>query len=167
MWLHTSEKTNVAVSGDGVQFEVSDGDTYIYQTVYGENVNQGDTVTLSALTNSELLYGTYTITGTQTQTFLNEETGFFIKFKWFRNYNSFAFSCGYKAGYSGTVIACKVELGNSQTLATLNDGLWSLNAIPSFLDEELKCKRFINVFTIRGNSSHTMTYPFQNTSDLH
>lgn len=57
------------------------------------------------------------------------------------NQNRAVFSAG--AGKSFNVKACKIELGNAQTLAHQENGAWVLNEIPDYGIELAKCQRYL------------------------
>ena len=45
-----------------------------------------------------------------------------------------------------TIIAAKLELGSSQTLAHKENGQWVLNEIPNYAEELAKCRRYCRVY---------------------
>ena len=47
---------------------------------------------------------------------------------------------------SATIIAAKLELGDTQTLAHKENGVWVLNEIPDFREQWLRCRRYCKVF---------------------
>ncbi len=47
---------------------------------------------------------------------------------------------------SATIIAIKLELGDTQTLAHKENGVWVLNEIPDFWEQWLRCRRYCKVF---------------------
>lgn len=47
---------------------------------------------------------------------------------------------------SATIIAIKLELGDTQTLAHKENGVWVLNEIPDFGEQWLRCRRYCKVF---------------------
>lgn len=48
---------------------------------------------------------------------------------------------------SVTIAAAKVEIGDTQTLAHLENGVWVLNELPDYTTQLLRCQRFFRVFT--------------------
>lgn len=44
--------------------------------------------------------------------------------------------------YEGSWIACKLEIGNYQTLAHQENDVWVLNELPNFAEELAKCQRY-------------------------
>lgn len=51
-------------------------------------------------------------------------------------------SLGSEAGNSITILAAKLELGSTQTLAHLENGNWVLNEIPDYGEQLRKCQRY-------------------------
>ena len=51
------------------------------------------------------------------------------------------------AGATIELVAVKLELGDTQTIAHHEDGAWVLNEIPDFGEELLKCQRYYQLFT--------------------
>lgn len=47
-----------------------------------------------------------------------------------------------------SIVAVKLELGSTQTLAHQKNGVWVLNEIPNFADELARCKRYYNKFPV-------------------
>lgn len=45
-----------------------------------------------------------------------------------------------------TAVAAKLELGDTQTLAHKENGIWMLNEIPDFGEQWLRCRRYCKVF---------------------
>lgn len=60
---------------------------------------------------------------------------------------------GIRAGYQMDIIATKLEIGDTQTLAHQENGAWVLNEIPNFEVELAKCQRFD--FWVKNTSSST------------
>ncbi len=52
-----------------------------------------------------------------------------------------------------TIVAVKLELGETQTLAHLENGVWVLNEIPNYTTQLLRCQRFYRVFTSTSTST--------------
>jgi hypothetical protein len=52
-----------------------------------------------------------------------------------------------------TVVAAKLELGESQTLAHLVNGEWQLNDIPGYAEELAKCQRYFQIFRTQSKRS--------------
>lgn len=64
-----------------------------------------------------------------------------------------------------TIVAVKLELGEIQTLAHLENGVWVLNEIPDYETQLLRCQRFYRVFT--ANSAASTGYGYStNAKDL-
>lgn len=53
-----------------------------------------------------------------------------------------------------TIIAAKLELGNTQTLAHLENGVWVLNEIPDHGDQLAKCLRYF--YSFNGNFTNAL-----------
>lgn len=62
------------------------------------------------------------------------------------------------ANTSLSVVAVKLELGDTQTLAHLENGVWVLNEIPDYTTQLLRCQRFFRVFT--STSASTTGYGY-------
>lgn len=48
--------------------------------------------------------------------------------------------------FSETILAVKLELGSTQTLAHQENGKWVLNEIPNYAEELRKCQRYFHVY---------------------
>lgn len=59
---------------------------------------------------------------------------------------SMRFDIGVYWGYYFKLLAAKLELGDSQTLAHQENGQWVLNEIPSYQQELAKCQRYFQTF---------------------
>lgn len=53
---------------------------------------------------------------------------------------------------SATIIAAKLELGDTQTLAHKENGVWVLNEIPDFGEQLRRCQRYL--FSARGTTNY-------------
>lgn len=53
---------------------------------------------------------------------------------------------------SATIIAIKLELGDTQTLAYKENGVWVLNEIPDFGEQLRRCQRYL--FSARGTTNY-------------
>lgn len=53
---------------------------------------------------------------------------------------------------SATIIAAKLELGSTQTLAHKENGVWVLNEIPDFGEQLRRCQRYL--FSTRGTTDY-------------
>lgn len=61
-------------------------------------------------------------------------------------------------GSYAVIEACKVELGDTQTLAHQDDdGNWVLNEIPDYGEQLARCRRYLRVF--RNSSGYTLDFP--------
>ena len=67
------------------------------------------------------------------------------------------------AGGHAVVEAAKLELGDTQTLAHQENGVWVLNEIPNYADEMAKCAQY-NPTTGIHNGPFTMTKLWENAS---
>ena len=62
---------------------------------------------------------------------------------------------------SMTIVAVKLEIGDHQTLAHMdNAGNWVLNELPDFSEELLKCQRFLYVMNFRQLSAVALGYAY-------
>lgn len=59
---------------------------------------------------------------------------------------NFGFYCVDSNQFDGTLVAAKLELGSTQTLAHQENGTWVLNEIPNYAEELLKCQRYLVKF---------------------
>lgn len=55
---------------------------------------------------------------------------------------NFGLYCGIDNQFDGTLIAAKLEIGATQTLAHQENGVWVLNEIPNYTNELAKCQRY-------------------------
>ena len=111
----------------------------------------GKTLTASVLLSSGALYS-----GTATLTTLSSNTVFYsannVTLRWSSYWNGFQVFCN-TSGNTINVIAIKLELGSSQTLAHQENGTWVLNEIPRFEDELTKCQSYFSRVTCPAGST--------------
>lgn len=92
----------------------------------------GVPLTFSILMDTGLVYGTATYDGSAKSFYGNENTSVRLRIS----------GGGHPyitANTAVNIIAAKLELGSTQTLAHQENGAWVLNEIPDFNDERLKC----------------------------
>ena len=72
-----------------------------------------------------------------------------------------------RGSYSIEILAMKLELGSTQTLAHQENGVWVLNDIPNFAEELAKCQRYFyryngltSAYTMPGTTVSSITIPF-------
>lgn len=146
---------NLKIDATGLHFTPSNSDSYtnLIQKIPVEKWTtlNGKTITVSALTSDgKLLYksGTWT-----------PESGPVVRFDNFE-FSSAAFvnAPSYQlgrlyvyAGKSADVLAVKVELGDTQTLAHKEKEKWVLNEIPDFGEQLRRCQRYYRRWTGADN----------------
>lgn len=151
---------NLKIDATGLHFTPSNSNslTNLIQKIPAEKwaTLNGKTITVSALTSDgKLLYesGTWTPESGPVVRFDNFE----FSSAAFVNAQSYQLGRLYVyAGKSADVLAVKVELGSTQTLAHKENGVWVLNEIPDFGEQLRRCQRHCRV--IGG----TMNQPFCN-----
>ncbi len=100
----------------------------------------GVPLTFSILMDTGLVYGTATYDGSAKSFYGNENTAVRLRIS----------NMGHPyitANTAVNIIAAKLELGSTQTLAHQENGAWVLNEIPDFGEELAKCQRFYQLFT--------------------
>lgn len=143
----------LASSGISLSGNASTGG-YIKQWIEGGDLLKGKTVTYSVLYSSNGTVGLATGTGTVPTSYTTDGTvtnalnsqiphgagcGVYVR----GSVGKLFVQIGQNAGYSITLLAAKLELGDTQTLAHLVNGSWVLNNPPMF-EEEL----------VKGRTSH-------------
>ena len=132
----------------GLKFSSSsNGDTWIMEMPKGETLQfLGKTLTLSILTNNnQLETKTFTIPTILTDNYsaqLSEINNIRVGFNLFLNNNSYQYCrINSRADNSSiTLVAIKLEFGNTQTLAHKESGVWVVNEVPHFEEELIKCQ---------------------------
>lgn len=136
---HRQSYGELSLEANGVRFSHfgSTGYTDLHQPLEDKLMTAltGKTITVSAVIDGELYSDTYVF----------GETGmvYFGSLQFFRqSSNNRAFLFRATAGVSALITAVKLELGDTQTLAHQEAGVWVLNEIPDYGEELLKCQRY-------------------------
>lgn len=151
---------NLKIDATGLHFTPSSSDSYtnLLQKIPVEefSVLNGKTITVSALTSDgKLLYDSGTWT---------PESGPVVRFDNFE-FSSAAFvdAQSYQlgrlyvhAGKSADVLAVKVELGSTQTLAHKENGVWVLNEIPDFGEQLRRCRDYCRKIKYASYTGYAM-----------
>ena len=153
---------NLKIDATGLHFTPSNSDSYtnLIQKIPVEKWTtlNGKTITVSALTSDgKLLYksGTWTPESGPVVYFDNFE----FSSAAFVNAQSYQLGRLYVyAGKSADVLAVKVELGSTQTLAHQENGVWVLNEIPNFGEQLRRCQRYCRVYKA-GTTLPCLAYP--------
>lgn len=116
---------------------VSDNDK-LFEYLPKSPFRNGDTITISALINGNLI----TATGQKASDIVDiSSSGDEIHYYEANEASNFSIGYAIKGFDSSTIIsAVKLELGNTQTLAHQENGVWVLNEIPDYQEELYKCR---------------------------
>lgn len=128
----------VAINNNGLTLThaVDGGYMDFYQALENAQDITGKTVTASSIIDN-ILYST---------TFTFGDSGLFVwgSIQFICGASSFALRASDQTG--STVQALKLELGDTQTLAHQENGVWVLNEVPNYQQELAKCQRyFVNL----------------------
>lgn len=153
---------NLKIDATGLHFTLSNSNslTNLIQKIPAEKwaTLNGKTITVSALTSDgKLLYesGTWTPESGPVVRFDNFE----FSSAAFVNAQSYQLGRLYVyAGKSADVLAVKVELGSTQTLAHKENGVWMLNEIPDFGEQLRRCQWYCRVYKA-GTTLPCLAYP--------
>lgn len=145
-WRLTNPNGTFTLTENGCTFAGTSGNIWIQE--YLENPGQfyGEKVTISLLTDEQLI----TKTGELTTEEVSQNTGFSIggsnglSLGFYKASDGSAFfQIGVSSGNSNTLIAAKLELGDQQTLAYQDeDGAWQLFETPDYATEYVRCASF-------------------------
>lgn len=141
----------ISLTNAGVQI-VGTSSQYqgIVQLFENPSLFEGKTVTISALFSDGTLQtasGTITLPSSNSVLFRagSDTSGNATTFL-YGSTSHFSFRIRCAVNCTKTVVAAKLELGNTQTLAHQENGVWVLNEIPNYLQELAKCQRYLLVF---------------------
>lgn len=138
------------ITSDGITINNADASSNNWLNQPFETPLPAGTYTLSILTTAvsdsariELLNGATPVGG-----YSPVSVGLSIHRVTIQNHESSAnkFAIWVRAGSSVSVVAAKLELGNEQTLAHQENGVWVLNELPDFGEELLSCQRYFQTF---------------------
>lgn len=144
-WL-MEQSHNLKIDATGLHFTPSSSDSYtnLLQKIPVEewNILNGKTITVSALTSDgKLLYssGTWTPKSGPVVRFGNFEfsSAAFVDAQSYQLGRIYVY-----AGKSADVLAVKVELGDTQTLAHKEGDKWVLNEIPDYGEQLRRCQLY-------------------------
>ena len=153
-WLATSTDCAYAITEDGVKISTL---PHEYNQIWRQNLERMEkrTYTLSfLLKNIGLLSITFTPQGSD----YAEQTldgGFIVSFTSEANLVNPAIRLLTSASVTVsdvTVLAAKLELGSTQTLAHKDGDKWALNEIPDFGEQLRRCQRYL--FSTRGTTNY-------------
>lgn len=136
---------NVTATVSGVVFG-SSGSRYLFQRLESDlqTALDGRRVTFSALVDDDIIV--HSTTFSKTGDSVNNGIGYQTAVVDGENVTEVLLS-----GLTGTVKAVKFELGDTQTLAHKEGGVWVLNEIPDYGEELRKCRRYY--YVIRHETS--------------
>lgn len=122
--------------------------TVLYQKLSTDTKDalDGKTCTLTLLTNDgKIRSGTFVYKSAPSSTITILNVAGVVKFECGIDGNIYiTWLSSFNTGY----FAIKLELGDTQTLAHQENGVWVLNEIPNFADELARCKRYYNKFPV-------------------
>lgn len=100
----------------------------------------GKTLTASVLLSSGALYsGTAVLTSLSANTVFYQSNNVTIRYSSY--WNGIQIFCN-TSGSTISVVAVKLEIGTSQTLAHQENGTWVLNEVPDFAEQLAKCQAY-------------------------
>lgn len=133
-WRGYNSTISVSVLTDGMQISFENTAENFGQDV---KLYSGTTYTLSVLTNNGLVYGSGT-PNASSNTEIFRSGNFIFRF----NRNNGILITSTAASSTIKIIAIKLELGDTQTLAHQENGGWVLNELPDYAEELAKCQRY-------------------------
>lgn len=140
-WKTSNANTTVSLQSSRLQISASSGSTpYLVQRLANADALLGKTVTLSVLTSNGIRFKTAKLPSTNpsaatTYADITDVADIL--------YSSNAWSVRLKgpAGGTANIIAAKLEMGDTQTLAYYASGEWVLYDLPQYASERLRCMR--------------------------
>lgn len=150
-WKATNSNANVSVTSGYLRFYGTNGANVWLQNWSDNKAIYGKQITISMLLDNGTLL---TKSGSITTAAVSSNTGFDttavngISFGVFKNSggNWFVQIANVQNGGSvvnADIVAVKLELGTTQTLAHQENGVWVLNEIPNYQQEFAKCMRYL------------------------
>lgn len=144
-WKLTNASAKLTIGSGGVTLGTTGGNVWMQS--YLENGDQllGKTVTVSLLVDGELYAGA----GTLPVEAVTSNTGFTtsgdVNVGLYKTADGRVFvQIGNKTGADASLVAIKLELGSTQTLAHQDsNNNWVLNEIPDYAAQELRCMRYL------------------------
>ena len=183
-WKGTNANANVSIANSGyLRFYGTSGNNVWLQCWSDNKAIYGKTITISMLLNNGTLL---TASGTLTTSAVSVNTGFTTTAVGGINFGIYKTSSGNWFAQIGNVqnggsvvnadvVAAKVEIGSTQTLAHQENGTWVLNEIPNYQQELAKCQRYCFAINASQNaeiglafagSVSNLTFDIQNPVDM-
>ena len=146
----------VRINDGYLSIDATGGNARLNQVL--EKYHSGKKVCLSVLTTRGLYSANLTIGSTAAGTDMTIAKAYSVL------YDGFPYVVlEFKSGDTYDLIAAKLELGSTQTLAHQDEnGNWVLNEIPDYGEQLAKCQRYQNVMTVRikaGGVEEWAPYP--------
>lgn len=110
------------------------------------------TMSLGDKDANALVVNTFTTTGVHTLTYTGDKLNMVY---W-----------GATLGSSVKAVACKLEIGDKQTLAHQENGVWVLNEIPNYAEQLARCQRYLFIHKKEGVYALSMGVASGSTSVL-
>lgn len=166
-WRLTNPNGTFTLTENGCTLAGTSGNIWIQEYLENPGRFYGKKVTISLLTDEQLI----ATTGELTTEGVSQNTGFSLggsnglSLGFYKTSDGSAFlQIGVSSGNSNTLIAAKIELGDHQTLAYQDeDGNWQLFETPDYAEELAKCQRYYeqtywSVFYAVANSASQIDY---------
>lgn len=147
-WNYGSKVGSYELTATGLKVVPANTDdrVIIMQPLEYPEVLDGRTITASVLTEQRgLISGTITrSTGTYQEFYSTGSVGISLQS---------SNAIWYTFNTENTVLAAKLELGDQQTLAHLEDGAWVLNEIPDYGEQLRRCQKYFYIISRKGQPS--------------
>ena len=166
-WRLTNPNGTFTLTENGCTLAGTSGNIWIQEYLENPGRFYGKKVTISLLTDEQLI----ATTGELTTEGVSQNTGFSLggsnglSFGFYKTSDGSAFfQIGVSSGNSNALIAAKLELGDHQTLAYQDEeGNWQLFETPDYAEELAKCQRYYeqtywSVFYAVANSASQIDY---------
>ena len=134
----------LSLADSGLKIARTDGIMYLTHRILKTQIPEGNVLTYSVLTTSGLFFTSFVV---KNDTYHEQVVGGGISLGW--NYTPaemVEFTLVNNTVNSDVIVlAAKLELGPTQTLAHLENGNWVLNEIPDYGEQLRKCQRYYQV----------------------
>ena len=131
----------LSLTESGLKLTRTDGVMYLTHRIPKTQISEGNTLTYSALTTLGLYSISFIV---KNDTYHEQDVGGGISLGW--NYTPAEIMeltlVNNTVNSDVTVLAAKLELGGTQTLAHKENGVWVLNEIPDFGEQLRRCQRY-------------------------
>lgn len=131
----------LSLTESGLKLTRTDGVMYLAQRIPKTQISEGNTLTYSALTTLGLYSISFIV---KNDTYHEQDVGGGISLGW--NYTPAEIMeltlVNNTVNSDVTVLAAKLELGDTQTLAHKENGVWVLNEIPDYGEQLRRCQRY-------------------------